>query len=217
MPRGSFSTVRGRGIQRGRSLPEEELQRLKAAEAEEAARVAEVEEEEARLAGEAEEAARVAAAEEAARVAAAEEEAARVAAAEEEAARVAAQRAQVEDTIKKREAFLNANPGLRRAHLTRPFQTNATKLSSGLSRQQRDARDEERYRRFLETHFSEGIISDQYPGTVFANSARNIPGLRNPSENGGGKQKKRSYTQTRTRQKKHRARRRRHSTRKYRK
>jgi hypothetical protein len=132
----------------------------------------------------------------------------------EEADRAAAQRAQVEAYIRNREK----NPG--QARLTRPvYQTNATNLSSGLSRQQRDARDEERYRRFLETHFSEGIMSDQYPGRVFANSARNIPVFQNPSENSGGKkQKKRNYTQTRTRQKKqHRRRRRRHSTRKYRK
>jgi hypothetical protein len=132
----------------------------------------------------------------------------------EEADRAAAQRAQVEAYIRNREK----NPG--QARLTRPvYQTNATNLSSGLSRQQRDARDEERYRHFLETHFSEGIMSDQYPGRVFANTARNIPVFQNPSENSGGKkQKKRNYTQTRTRQKKqHRRRRRRHSTRKYRK
>jgi hypothetical protein len=105
----------------------------------------------------------------------------------EEADRAAAQRAQVEAYIRNREK----NPG--QARLTRPV----------LSRQQRDARDEERYRRFLETHFSEGIMSDQYPGRVFANTARNIPVFQNPSENSGGKkQKKRNYTQTRTRQKK---------------
>jgi len=121
----------------------------------------------------------------------------------EEADRAAAQRAQVEAYIKNREK----NPG--QARFTRPV----------LSRQQRDARDEKRYRRFLETHFSEGIMSDQYPGRVFANTARNIPVFQNPSENSGGKkQKKRNYTQTQTRQKKqHRRRRRRHSTRKYRK